>query len=59
VAEAQLRALRIIEGQVQRQAAMLAYNDCWLIILVSFLVVIPAVFLLRKPRGGAAPAEAH
>ena len=58
-AGAQLRALRLIEGQVQRQAAMLAYNDCWLIILVSFLVVIPAVFLLRKPKGGSAPAEAH
>lgn len=59
LAEAQLRALKVVEGQVQRQAAMLAYNDCWLYILASFLVVIPAVFLLRKPRGGAAPAEAH
>jgi DHA2 family multidrug resistance protein len=58
-AEAQLRALRVIDGQVQRQAAMLAYNDCWLIILVSFLVVIPAVFLLRNTKGGVAPAEAH
>jgi hypothetical protein len=27
-AEARLRALRIIEGQVRRQAVMLAYNDC-------------------------------
>ncbi len=58
-AEAQQRAMAIIEGQVQRQAAMLAYNDCWMFILLSFLVVIPAVFVLRRPRGGAAPADAH
>ncbi len=58
-AEAQQRAMAIIEGQVQRQAAMLAYNDCWMFILISFLVVIPAVFVLRRPRPGAAPVDAH
>jgi DHA2 family multidrug resistance protein len=51
--------MAIIEGQVQRQAAMLAYNDCWMFILISFLVVIPAVFVLRRPRPGAAPVDAH
>jgi DHA2 family multidrug resistance protein len=54
------RAMTILDGQVMRQAAMLAYNDCWLFILISFLVVIPAVFLLRKRRGvGGAPVDAH
>ena len=52
--------MSMLEGQVMRQAAMLAYNDCWLFILISFLVVIPAVFLLRKRRGpGGAPVDAH
>jgi DHA2 family multidrug resistance protein len=54
------RALAILDGQVMHQAAMLAYNDCWLFILISFLVVIPAVFLLRKRQGmGGAPVDAH
>ena len=57
---AQRQAMSMLEGQVMRQAAMLAYNDCWLFILMSFLVVIPAVFLLRKRRGPAgAPVDAH
>jgi DHA2 family multidrug resistance protein len=57
---AKQQAMGLLEGQVMRQAAMLAYNDCWLFILISFLVVIPAVFLLRKPRGmGGAPVDAH
>jgi hypothetical protein len=43
-----------------RQAAMLAYNDAWMLILFSFMAVIPAVFLLRKPSARAAiPMEAH
>jgi hypothetical protein len=43
----------------QRQAAMLAYNDCWPLIRISFLVVIPAVFGLRRAAGAAAPVDAH
>lgn len=58
-AEAQQRAYALIEGQVRRQATMLAYNDCWLFILVSFLVVIPAVFVLRRPKPGVAAVDAH
>jgi DHA2 family multidrug resistance protein len=58
--EAQHRAMALLEGQLMRQATMLAYNDCWLFILLSFLCVIPAVFLLRKRRGGpAAQIDAH
>ena len=57
--EAQRQAYALIEAQVMRQAAMLAYNDAWLFILISFLVVIPAVFLLRKPSGRGAPVDAH
>ena len=48
-----------LDGQVMRQASMLAYNNCWMLILISFLAVVPAIFLLRKPKGRAAPAEAH
>jgi hypothetical protein len=37
---------------------MLAYNDAWLLLLASFVCVIPAVFLLRKPGSRAAAAMA-
>ena len=57
--EAQQRALAVLDGTVRKQASMLAYNDAWLFILLSFLVVIPAVFLLRKPKGRAAVVDAH
>jgi DHA2 family multidrug resistance protein len=53
-------ALALIQGGMMRQAAMLAYNDAWMMILFSFLAVVPAVFLLRKPAARAAmPMEAH
>jgi len=57
--EAQARALRLLEATVMRQASMLAYNDAWMFILLSFLCVVPAVFLLRRPRGRAAAVDAH
>jgi DHA2 family multidrug resistance protein len=59
LAEAQKRAFAMIEGSVMKQAAMLAYNDAWLLILLSFLCVAPAVALLRKPKGRAAAVDAH
>jgi DHA2 family multidrug resistance protein len=38
---------------------MLAYNDAWMLILISFLFVMPAVLLLRKPKGSAVAVDAH
>ena len=60
-ADAQQRALAVIDGTMMRQAAMLAYNDAWLLLLVSFICVVPAVFLLGRPKAHlpAAAAEAH
>ena len=58
LAAAQQRAFALLDGTVARQALMLAYNDAWLLILLTFTAVVPAVFVLRKPRG-AAPADAH
>ena len=47
---------------MMRQAAMQAYNDAWLLLLLSFICVVPAVFLLRRPTprpAVPAAAEAH
>jgi DHA2 family multidrug resistance protein len=53
-------ALKALDGQVMQQAAMLSYNDAWLLLLESFVVVAPAVLLLRRPRGGMQmPSDAH
>jgi len=43
-----------IWGMVQRQAAMLAYNDTFLFLAVMFVCMIPLLFLLRKPKAGKA-----
>jgi DHA2 family multidrug resistance protein len=52
-------ALAILDQQVTRQAAMLSYNDAWMLLLLTFLIVSPAILLLRRPRGRGAPVDAH
>ena len=59
--EAQQRALAVLDGTMMRQASMLAYNDAWMLLLISFICVAPAVFLLGKPKSRlpVGAAEAH
>ena len=58
--EAAKTAIAMVQGGITKQAAMLAYNDSWLLILLSFLAVIPAVFLLHRPSGrSGAAVDAH
>jgi DHA2 family multidrug resistance protein len=53
-------ALALLDQEVVRQASMLSYNDAWMLLLISFLVVSPAIFLLRKPGASSrAPVDAH
>jgi DHA2 family multidrug resistance protein len=57
---AQRGALAILNQETMRQAAMLSYNDAWMLLLLTFVCVAPAILLLRKPRGGSAmPEGAH
>jgi DHA2 family multidrug resistance protein len=57
--DAQHGAMALVQSGVMKQAAMLAYNDAWMVILFSFLVVVPAVFLLRKPSARRIVVDAH
>ena len=58
--DAQQRALAVLDGTMMRQASMLAYNDAWILLLISFICVAPAVFLLRRPAARpAVAADAH
>jgi MFS transporter, DHA2 family, multidrug resistance protein len=46
-------------GMVQRQAAMLSYNDTFLFLAVLFVCMVPLLFLLRKPKPTKGPAMMH
>ena len=53
-------ALALLDQQTMRQASMLSYNDAWMLLLITFIVVSPAIFFLRPhgPRTGG-PVDAH
>ena len=57
--EAQHAAVGLLDRQVTLQAAMLSYNDAWMLLLETFLVVSPAILLLKRPKGAGAPVDAH
>lgn len=44
------RAYGLIFGQVQQQASMLSFMDVFHILGVIFLLVIPALLIMRRPR---------
>ena len=47
-------------GMMQRQAAMLSYNDVFLMLAVLFILLLPLVMIMRKPshaRGGMGAAH--
>ncbi|HWH56687.1 MAG TPA: DHA2 family efflux MFS transporter permease subunit [Terriglobales bacterium] len=46
-------------GMVLRQASMLSYNDVFRFLGGMFLVLLPLLFLMRKPKGGKGPSMAH
>ncbi len=56
LSDAQNAALRALNGTVMAQAATMSYNDAFLLLGLTFAAAIPAVFLLRKPKKGAAAA---
>ena len=50
LADAQMGAMRLIDGRVMAQAATMSYNDAFLLLGMTFVFSIPAVFLLHKPK---------
>jgi len=47
---AQQTSMKVLDLAVTQQATMLSYNDAWMLILMSFVLVAPAVLILKKPR---------
>jgi len=51
-ADATRQAYALIQGTIQRQATMLAYVDCFWLLGVAILAMLPVVFLMKKPKPG-------
>jgi len=52
LSEATQQAYALLQGTVQRQATMLAYIDCFWLLGVAIMAMIPMVFLMKKSRPG-------
>jgi MFS transporter, DHA2 family, multidrug resistance protein len=48
----------VIQGMVERQATMLAYIDCFQLLAIAILCMVPMVFLMKKSRPGG-PIAVH
>jgi MFS transporter, DHA2 family, multidrug resistance protein len=57
-ATAARKANGVAWAMLQRQAAMLAYNDTFLFLAIMFAVMFPLIFLMRRPKGSR-PVMAH
>jgi DHA2 family multidrug resistance protein len=53
------RAYAALSGMVQRQAAMVSFVGLFQSLGFIFLIVIPLVLLMKRPRAGTGPAGAH
>ncbi len=51
-ASATQQAYALIQGMVQGQATMLAYLDCFRLLGIAILLMVPTVFLIKKSRPG-------
>jgi MFS transporter, DHA2 family, multidrug resistance protein len=50
------QAYAMVQGLVERQATMLAYVDCFWVLGISILCMIPVVFLMKKSKPGGGMA---
>jgi DHA2 family multidrug resistance protein len=46
-------------GLVERQASMLAYNSIFLILAGLFVLMLPFIFLMRRPQARGGPMSMH
>jgi len=58
-ASAHAGALGQLNAVVQKQAMMLSFDDCFLVVAVAFLLALPLVFLFQRGTGGAGMGAAH
>jgi len=49
----------LVMSQIERQAATLAYIDCFWMFGVAFTILVPFVFLMRKVAPGTGRGGGH
>ncbi len=58
-AQAMRRGYAMLNGMVQRQAAILSYIDVFLILCGVFLAIFPLIFIMKRPPRAAAGVAMH
>ena len=53
------RAYAALFGMVQRQAAMVSFVTIFRMLGILFLLLIPLILIMKRPRRQAAPVGAH
>ena len=60
LAYGQQQAIGSLAGQIHQQALVMTFSDCFWILGVGLLVMMPLLFLLRTPKPANQPvARAH
>ena len=49
------QAYGVLYGMIYRQAAMIAFIDIVRLLAVIFILAIPLVFIMKRPKGAASP----
>jgi DHA2 family multidrug resistance protein len=53
------QAYASIFGMVQRQATMMAFNDAFRVLMILFLLMLPLILIMKKPRAQGGPVAMH
>ena len=53
------QALMAMRGLLLREASMVSFVMLFRLLGVVFLLMIPLVFIMRRPKGRVAPVDAH
>ena len=57
--QARTQALRLLDGSLYRQAAVLAYNHVFELITLVFLISLPLIWFLKEQKKPDQPMEIH
>jgi DHA2 family multidrug resistance protein len=55
-----MQALRALSTTIHQQAMVITYSECFWVLGVALLAMMPLILLLRPPpRGAPPPTDAH
>ena len=53
------RAYAVLNGMVQRQAAMVSFVGLFQLLAVLFFLMLPLILIMKRPKAGGAAVAAH